>query len=127
MPLLFYRDGDADDAGGGMRHPGQVPQIDAAQLAAYVFTSGSTGAPVPHAKTWGRLVQCVRARGRPPARRSIAAACAILGTVPPQHMYGFESTVLLPLQSGAALCAERPFFPADIAAALQRAAASARC
>ncbi len=28
---------------------------------------------------------------------------AILGTVPPQHMYGFESTVLLPLLSGAAL------------------------
>ena len=34
-------------------------------------------------------------------------------------MYGFESTVLLPLQSGAALCAERPFFPADIAATLR--------
>jgi acyl-coenzyme A synthetase/AMP-(fatty) acid ligase len=44
--------------------------------------------------------------------------CAILGTVPPQHMYGFESTVLLPLLSGGALCAGRPFFPADIATAL---------
>jgi len=44
--------------------------------------------------------------------------CAILGTVPAQHMYGLESTVLLPLLSGGALCAERPFFPADIAAAL---------
>jgi acyl-coenzyme A synthetase/AMP-(fatty) acid ligase len=33
-------------------------------------------------------------------------------------MYGFESTVLLPLHSGGALCAGRPFFPADIAAAL---------
>ena len=51
----------------------------------------------------------------PPVDRG---GCAILGTVPPQHMYGFESTVLLPLQSGGALCAERPFFPADIAAAL---------
>ena len=28
---------------------------------------------------------------------------AILGTVPPQHMFGFESTVLLPLLAGAAL------------------------
>jgi len=46
------------------------------------------------------------------------ARCAILGTVPAQHMYGFESTVLLPWHSGGALCAERPFFPADIAAAL---------
>jgi acyl-coenzyme A synthetase/AMP-(fatty) acid ligase len=94
-----------------------VPQIDAGQLAAYVFTSGSSGTPVPHAKTWGRLVQCVRAEvTRLPVND--LAACAILGTVPAQHMYGFESTVLLPLQSGAALCAERPFFPADIAAAL---------
>jgi acyl-coenzyme A synthetase/AMP-(fatty) acid ligase len=33
-------------------------------------------------------------------------------------MYGFESTVLLPLQAGAALCAERPFYPADICSAL---------
>ncbi len=33
-------------------------------------------------------------------------------------MFGFESTVLLPWQSGNALCAERPFFPADIATAL---------
>jgi acyl-coenzyme A synthetase/AMP-(fatty) acid ligase len=38
--------------------------------------------------------------------------------VPAQHMYGFESTVLLPMQSSSAMCAERPFFPADIAAAL---------
>jgi acyl-coenzyme A synthetase/AMP-(fatty) acid ligase len=35
-------------------------------------------------------------------------------------MYGFESTVLLPLQSGGALCAERPFYPADIAEMLER-------
>jgi len=97
--------------------PFDVPLIDAARLAAYVFTSGSSGTPVPHAKTWGRLVQCVAAEvsrlGAPPM-----PGCAILGTVPAQHMYGLESTVLLPLLSGAALCAERPFFPADIAAAL---------
>jgi acyl-coenzyme A synthetase/AMP-(fatty) acid ligase len=34
-------------------------------------------------------------------------------------MYGFESTVLLPLLSGCALVAERPFFPADIAQVLE--------
>src|ERR1700691_3561465 len=65
----------------------------------------------------GGLVQCVRAEVTrlPPID---LAGCAILGTVPAQHMYGFESTVLLPWHSGGALCAERPFFPADIAAAL---------
>jgi len=94
-----------------------VPRIPAQQLAAYIFTSGSTGTPVPHAKRWGDLVQCVRAEGVR-LRRIAERPCAILGTVPAQHSYGFESTVLLALQTGNALCAERPFFPADIAAAL---------
>jgi acyl-coenzyme A synthetase/AMP-(fatty) acid ligase len=33
-------------------------------------------------------------------------------------MYGFESTVLLAIMSGNPFCAERPFYPADIAAAV---------
>ena len=114
LPLLFYRESDAgqqmDDSGW------QVPHIDAGQLAAYIFTSGSTGVPVPHRKSFGKLVRCVRIEA---ARLGVHGRYAILGTVPPQHMYGFESTVLLALQSGSALCAERPFFPADIVAALQ--------
>ena len=44
----------------------------------------------------------------------------VLGTVPPQHMYGFESTVLLPLASGAILTAERPYYPADIDSLIRR-------
>ena len=98
----------------------RVPSIAADQLVAYVFTSGSTGVPVPHAKTWGRLVRCVQIEAE--RLRFIAAGPhAIVATVPPQHMYGLESTVLLPLQSGKALCAERPFYPADIASALAAA------
>ena len=42
----------------------------------------------------------------------------LLGTVPAQHMFGFESTILLGLQHGLALHAEQPFYPADIGAAL---------
>jgi acyl-coenzyme A synthetase/AMP-(fatty) acid ligase len=34
-------------------------------------------------------------------------------------MYGLETSVLMPLQSGFALCAARPFYPADIRAALE--------
>src|ERR1700693_5224117 len=117
LPLLFYREGDADPAP-AHASDWSVPQIDGAQLAAYIFTSGSTGSPVPHRKTWQRLVQCVRieAARLPPID---GGGSTILGTVPPQHMYGFESTVMLPLQSGSALSAGRPFFPADIAAGLQ--------
>ncbi|MDD2872042.1 MAG: AMP-binding protein [Azoarcus sp.] len=94
-----------------------IPRLDAAQLVAWVFTSGSTGTPVPHRKTWGRLVINVRAEGvalgLDPARPA-----TLIGTVPPQHMYGFESTVLVAWQSGAAFDAGRPFYPADIAATL---------
>jgi acyl-coenzyme A synthetase/AMP-(fatty) acid ligase len=91
------------------------PVIDCAQVIALVFTSGSTGVPTPHVKRWGSLVRSVRAEAE---RLGIGAAHAILGTVPPQHMYGLESTVLMPLQSGAALHAGHPFYPADICAAL---------
>ena len=38
-----------------------IPQIDSMQRIAVVFTSGSTGTPQPHPKTWGALVSCVRA------------------------------------------------------------------
>jgi acyl-coenzyme A synthetase/AMP-(fatty) acid ligase len=98
---------------------GEVPRIDAAQLAAYAFTSGSTGTPLPHRKSYGALIGCVREGAR---RLGLAGPLrwAILATVPPQHMYGFESSVLLALACGHALCAERPFYPADIATSLER-------
>ncbi|MDO9151478.1 MAG: AMP-binding protein [Methylotenera sp.] len=95
----------------------EIPQIDAKQLAAIVFTSGSTGTPVPHKKSWGSLVRNVQAQGERLGLET-NADYTILGTIPPQHMYGFESSVLLPLQSGNVLSGEQPFYPADIAAAL---------
>ncbi len=103
------------DAHRDMVWPG--PDIDSEQLAAYVFTSGSTGTPLPYRKTWGRLVRCVR-DGAQRLGLLDGRSFAIVGTVPPQHMYGFESTVLIALQTGAAICSDRPFYPADICAAL---------
>jgi acyl-coenzyme A synthetase/AMP-(fatty) acid ligase len=98
-------------------HAWVVPAIPVMQLAAIVFTSGSTGTPLPYRKTWGRLARCVR-DGAPRLRLLDGRSHALIGTVPAQHMYGFESTVLLALVSGNAFGAERPFYPADIAAAL---------
>ena len=94
-----------------------VPAIAAAQPAACVFTSGSTGTPIPYRKNWGRLVSCVREEAR---RLELAGGvpCTIVATVPPQHMYGLESSVLMALANGLALCAERPFYPADVAGVL---------
>jgi len=97
-----------------------MPQIPASRTAAIVFTSGSTGAPVAHRKSWGGLVHSVRAEaarlGLTDGRRH-----SIVATVPPQHMYGFESSMLVALQSGAAMSAARPFYPADICSALAAA------
>jgi acyl-coenzyme A synthetase/AMP-(fatty) acid ligase len=97
-----------------------VPQIPQQQVAAMVFTSGSTGTPVPYKKTWGRLTRCVR-DGATRLGLLDGRAHTLIGTVPAQHMYGLESTVLLALQSGNAFAAERPFYPADICASISAA------
>jgi len=94
-----------------------IPGIPTTQLAAIVFTSGSTGTPVPYRKTWGLLARCIQ-NGAPRLGLADGRSHAIIGTVPGQHMYGFESTVLLALLSGNAFCAERPFYPVDVAAAV---------
>ena len=102
-----------------------VPQIDAKQIAAYIFTSGSTGAPIPHAKSWGKLVLSAKAEGEKVRQYLVSTATrtesfTVTGTVPAQHMFGFESTVLMPMQTSAALDASHPFFPADIDLALRQ-------
>ncbi len=94
-----------------------VPHIDSRQLAAYVFTSGSTGTPLPHRKTWGSLVANVRAEAQL-CKLDDGRRHAVIGTVPPQHMYGFESTVLIVMQSGNAMFAGQSFYPADICKAI---------
>jgi acyl-CoA synthetase (AMP-forming)/AMP-acid ligase II len=99
----------------------EVPLISTEQAAVCLLTSGSTGAPQPHAKHWGPLVANIRAEaerlaqmlGQPPL-----AGLTLVATVPAQHSYGLESSVLLAMLGGAAFEGGRPFYPADIAAAL---------
>ena len=95
-----------------------VPQIDADLCVAYVFTSGSTGVPLPHAKHWGSLVRNVEAEARLCGMLD-GRSHAVVGTVPPQHMYGFESTVLMVMQSANALVAGATFYPSDICHAVR--------
>ena len=117
LPRIPYPLGAASTSGNGAADHAAVPQIDAARTAAYVFTSGSTGTPVPYRKSFGRLIECVR-EGAVRLGLNSGAPCAIVATVPPQHMYGLESSVLLAMGNAHALCAERPFYPADIVAVL---------
>ncbi len=94
----------------------KIPEIPVDHIAACLFTSGSTGLPMPHPKTWGSLVRS----GRAGAERlgMLARPHAIVGTVPAQHSYGFESTVLLALHGGSPFWSGKPFYPQDIVAAL---------
>jgi len=93
--------------------PGKL-EVDAEQVAAIVFTSGTTGRHMPHRKTWGSLVAGAHTLS---AQLALAPGTTILGTLPPQHMFGLESTVMLPMQNGLAVHAGRPLLPADLRAA----------
>lgn len=95
----------------------EMPLIDDERLVAILFTSGSTGLPQPHRKTWGKLVQNGRAEAA--ALGLLQRPHAIVGTVPTQHSYGFESTFLVALHGGCQFAAAKPFYPQDIVAALQ--------
>lgn len=98
--------------------PAQCPSLTATRLMAVVFTSGSTGRPARHRKYWGDLALGTAlyqrrffATGDPPHT---------LATVPPQHMYGLETSVLPALRLGFAADAGRPFMPWTVAEALAR-------
>jgi acyl-coenzyme A synthetase/AMP-(fatty) acid ligase len=94
-----------------------IPDVPETQVAAIVFTSGSTGEPVPYCKTWGSLVRVALAEIEILHLRA-RSGMALIGTVPPQHVFGLEATVLMVMQGGFALHARRPFYPADIRAEL---------
>jgi acyl-coenzyme A synthetase/AMP-(fatty) acid ligase len=129
LVLLVDRDAEAEPSGGlpvhGIELAEQrvspmaptIPAFPGSQLVARMYSSGSTGQPQPQPKLWGSLVRNAAAQVQ---RLGEVApeGVALLGTVPAQHCYGFESTVLLALATGATLTASRPFFPADIAAEL---------
>lgn len=94
-----------------------IPEIPADHVAACLFTSGSTGTPMPHFKTWGRLVL----NGLAEAERLglFGRPYSIVGTVPVQHAFGFESTFLLALHGQSPFWSGKPFYPQDIADALE--------
>ncbi|QOW19744.1 acyl-CoA synthetase [Lysobacter ciconiae] len=100
---------------------GEMPLIAAEALVAIGFTSGSTGQPTATPKRWRAFTAGTG--------QNLAALTGLLGsgaadfttpvvaTVPSQHMYGMEMSVLLPLLGPVAVHVSRPFFPADIAMA----------
>jgi acyl-coenzyme A synthetase/AMP-(fatty) acid ligase len=105
------------DAEGNSANPAM--SIGETALAAIGYTSGSTGVPRANPKRWDKLA--VSTRHNDALLRTLAGGdYHVVATVPPQHMYGLEFSVLLPLFGHASICAGKPFFAADIAASLQQ-------
>ena len=96
----------------------ETPSIQYDHLACIAFTSGSTGAPNPNPKTWGRLLTVTKLIQKAFAIRN-NRPLTIIATVPPQHMYGLETSILLPLVSGSCMHSGRPFYPEDVRCVLQ--------
>ncbi|HSV70368.1 MAG TPA: AMP-binding protein [Methylibium sp.] len=97
------------------------PDFEAPRVELY--TSGSTGRPEPQVKTLGQLVRGAQRLGERLATEvdgDWAALRAIVCSVPSQHMFGLETSVLLPLVYGVALLDGRPLLPADVRAAFGR-------
>lgn len=98
-----------------------VPRLSGQHVCMMGFTSGSTGEPKTFPKLW-RSVQGSNRHNADAIRTELGIAADapawIVATVPPQHMYGMELTVLLPLIGNMAVHTERPLFPADIARVL---------
>lgn len=96
----------------------EIPRIATDHVAAIGHTSGSTGTPQASVKTWGSYAASTA--GNLTALHSyLAEPFNLLATVPPQHMYGMEMSVLLPLLANAGIHVAQPLLPADIAHALR--------
>jgi acyl-coenzyme A synthetase/AMP-(fatty) acid ligase len=110
-------DGGADTATSGAGGwPPEEWSLPADRVVAIAFTSGSTGEPQPHPKSWGSLFH----NSRLAAAEVVGdEAQSVVATVPAQHMYGLEASLLGALTAGHLVHDGKPFFPADVRAALQ--------
>lgn len=110
----------------GWRPPFEPARVDDRELAwspdqdaalIHLYTSGTTGPPTPHSKTLGQLLCGARLLG---ARLDeelvggVAALRSIVCSVPPQHMFGLEASVMLSLVYGLPIVEGRPLLPADV-------------
>ncbi len=91
--------------------------VDEEHLVVIVFTSGTTGKPKANSKTWKQLLTSAQ-RVKQRFLLSADKQHSLVATVPAQHMFGFETTIIFPLLCGVTVYSGRPFFPLDIQQAL---------
>ena len=85
--------------------------------AVLLYTSGSTGAPEPQPKTLLQLATGALVLGRrleQDVAGGLAAIQRIVCSVPPQHMFGVEASVMLSLVHAIPVLDRRPLLPADV-------------
>ncbi|HEX6612647.1 MAG TPA: AMP-binding protein [Rhodanobacteraceae bacterium] len=92
--------------------------VDPDLTVAIGYTSGSTGVPKANAKRWDKLA-ISSAHNHALLTGLAGGSYTVVATVPSQHMYGLEFSVLLPLFEDVAIHAAKPFFPGDVARALE--------
>lgn len=96
-----------------------IPDIDFEQIAAITFTSGSTGESAAIIKTWHTFVASteINKRYMLPNQDDVFYH---LATVPSQHMWGLETTVLLALLANVCVVDAQPLYPSDIFSTLMQ-------
>jgi len=89
-------------------------------VAVLLHTSGSTGDPQPQPKTLRQLATGALLLGARLADQidgGLDVVDRIVCSVPAQHMFGLECSVMLPLVHGTPVLERRPLLPGDVAAA----------
>jgi acyl-coenzyme A synthetase/AMP-(fatty) acid ligase len=97
------------------------PGFERDEIAMVGHTSGSTGRPQAHPKRWSSMLATTQHNAkkiRSALQSPDEQVLWLVATVPPQHMYGMELSVVLPMLHEVAVYSGRPLFPADIARAL---------
>ncbi|KAA9131407.1 acyl-CoA synthetase [Marinihelvus fidelis] len=95
----------------------KVPQIEADTVVSRSFTSGSTGAGSEVVRRWRTHFHGVELNATT-YLAGLAETSGMVATVPAQHMYGMEVTVMAPLRLPVVIASSRPLYPADVATAL---------
>ena len=90
-----------------------IPQIPNKHLACITFTSGSTGQSKPILKYW-RTLHCSTAINYRYMIPKTDNTIFQLATMPAQHMWGLETSILMPLFENVCMSDVKPLFPQDI-------------
>ena len=93
------------------------PDLPPGMPVAAVFSSGSTGKPVPTNRLWGWMQTGVKHYTQAFGLQDLAAYNMVT-TAPSQHAFGFETSVFLTLCHRAAIHTAIPLYPADVVSAL---------